>query len=64
MPLLGKYRFRVELHAKGRLMAMCKGHDLTFLRTCCYGEMRCAQVIALNNKRMVATDAKWGRKSQ
>lgn len=39
---------------------MCERHDLAFLRTRCHHKIRGASLIELDNKRMVAANAKWG----
>ncbi|TWB89325.1 hypothetical protein FBZ93_11640 [Bradyrhizobium macuxiense] len=59
--MLGQYRFRMKLYAIGWLIAMGEGHDLGFVGTCRYLEMLPGCFIQLDNERMVATDAKWGR---
>lgn len=60
MPLFGEDRFRMELHAIGWLVPMCDCHDLALLRARCHREMRRACLIKLNNKGMVASNAKRG----
>ena len=62
LPLSGKYRFRMKLHAKRWLIAMCERHHLAFIRTRCHRKIRRARLVKLDNKRMVAPNAKWGRK--
>lgn len=40
LALVGQYRFGMKLDAVGRLIAMCKGHDLALVRTRRYHQMR------------------------
>ncbi|KWV58100.1 hypothetical protein AS156_35335 [Bradyrhizobium macuxiense] len=51
----------MKLYAIGWLISMGEGHDLGFVGARRYLEMLLGCFIQLNNKRMVATDAKWGR---
>lgn len=53
----------MELHAVRRMVGICERHDLAFLRTRRYREMRRARLLGLDNKRMVAPDPKWRRNS-
>ena len=62
LPLSGKYRFRMKLHAKRWVIAMCERHHLAFIGTRCHRKIGRAGLVKLDNKRMVAPNAKWGRK--
>lgn len=42
VPVLGKDRFRVELHTKSWVIAMCEGHDLALVGTRSHRKTRCA----------------------
>lgn len=63
VPSLRKYRFGVKRQAVSWLITMCESHDLALFRTRCHHEIPRADLVELDDKRMVAADAKWGRES-
>ncbi|AMA59846.1 hypothetical protein BCCGELA001_28695 [Bradyrhizobium sp. CCGE-LA001] len=63
MSSVSKYRFGMKLEAESWLITMRKGHDLAIFRTRGHHEIWRASLAELNDKRMVAADAKRGRQS-